>query len=42
LELFNKTISLNIGDVGLLQSKGLALFELGRYNESLAIYDQIL
>jgi tetratricopeptide (TPR) repeat protein len=42
LFLLDKTISANPGEVSLLQSKGWALLELGRYNESLAIYDQIL
>lgn len=42
LELFDKAISANPNDIRFLQSKGWTLFELGRYNDALVIYDQIL
>lgn len=42
LELFDKAISANLEDIRLLQSKGWTLFELGRYNDALVTYDQIL
>lgn len=42
LELFDKAISANPEDIRLLQSKGWALFELGRYSDALKAYDKIL
>ena len=32
----------NAGDISLLQLKGKALFELGRYDEAIEVYDQVL
>jgi len=42
LELYEQAISSSPDDMGLLQSKGWTLYELGRYNEALAVYDEIL
>ncbi|MFA6373859.1 MAG: tetratricopeptide repeat protein [Methanothrix sp.] len=42
LELYDRAISENLGDNLLLQQKGLALFELGRYDEAIEVYDQVL
>lgn len=42
LELYDKAILETQDDVSLLQSKGYALFNLGRYDEAIEIYDQIL
>ncbi len=42
LELYDKAILDDPGDVRLQQRKGLALYNLGRYEESLGIYDQII
>lgn len=42
LELYDKASAETLDDVSLLQSKGYALFNLGRYDEAIEIYDQIL
>lgn len=42
LEFYNNAISSSTDDAGLLQSKGWTLYELGRYNDALEIYNQIL
>ena len=42
LELYDKAILEDPGDVNLLHMKGLALYNLGRYEDSLRVYDQIL
>lgn len=42
LELFNAAIGKNPGDFSLLESKGRALFNMGRYQETIEVYDQIL
>lgn len=42
LELYDKASEENLDDVSLQQSKGHALFNLGRYDEAIKIYDQIL
>jgi len=42
LALYEKAILEDPGDLSLLQMKGRVLYELGRYDESLGIYDQIL
>jgi len=42
LEFYETAISGNTGNIRLLQQKGLALFELGRYDEAIEAYDQVL
>ncbi len=42
LEYYDQAISKNAGDISLLQQKGLAFFELGRYDEAIEAYDQVL
>ncbi len=42
LALYEKAILEDPGDVVLLQTRGRALYELGRYDEALEVYDQIL
>jgi len=42
LEFCDTAISENTGNIRLLQQKGLALFELGRYDESIEVYDQVI
>ena len=42
LEYYDQAILKNAGDISLLQLKGLALFELGRYDEGIEAYDQAL
>lgn len=41
LELFDEAISASPDDISLLQSGGLTLYELGRYEDALAVYDGI-
>ena len=42
LEFYDQAVSKNAGDISLLQLKGKALFELGRYDEAIEVYDQVL
>ncbi|NMB86148.1 MAG: tetratricopeptide repeat protein [Methanothrix sp.] len=42
LELFDEAISASPDDISLLQSRGWTLYELGRYEDALAVYDEIL
>ena len=42
LALYEKAILENPDNIDLLQMKGRSLYELGKYNESLEVYDQIL
>ncbi len=42
LELCDIALAENPGDISLLQSKGRALFDLGRYNNAIEVYDQII
>jgi tetratricopeptide (TPR) repeat protein len=42
LEFYDQAISNNTGNNRLLQQKGLVLFELGRYDEAIEAYDQVL
>ena len=42
LEFYETAISGNTGNIRLLQQKGLVLFELGRYDEAIEAYDQVL
>ncbi len=42
LEFYDTSISENADNNRLLQQKGLALFELGRYDEAIEVYDQVL
>jgi tetratricopeptide (TPR) repeat protein len=42
LALYEEAIMEDPGDIVLLQTRGRALYELGRYDESLEVYDQIL
>ncbi|MFZ3147663.1 MAG: tetratricopeptide repeat protein [Methanothrix sp.] len=42
LELYDQAILKNAGDISLLQLKGKALFELGRYDEAIEVYDLVL
>jgi tetratricopeptide (TPR) repeat protein len=42
LEFYDRAISKNTGDISLLQQKGMALFELGRYDDAIEVYDQVL
>lgn len=42
LELFDEAISASPDDISLFQSRGLTLYELGRYEDALAVYDEIL
>jgi tetratricopeptide (TPR) repeat protein len=39
---YDAAISKNAGDTRLMQQKGLVLFELGRYDEAIEVYDQVL
>lgn len=42
LEYYDQAILKNAGDISLLQQKGMALFELGRYDDAIEVYDQVL
>jgi len=42
LVYYDQAILQNAGDISLLQQKGLALFELGRYDEAIEVYNQVL
>ncbi len=42
LALYEEAIMEDPGDISLLQMRGRALYELGRYDEALEVYDQIL
>ncbi len=42
LEFYDQAISNNTGNNRLLQQKGMVLFELGRYDDAIEAYDQVL